>query len=137
MSARIDESSIKALRRLLTFARRSKNKRCCSNCAWWRGIFTARFTSKGRTEKGRISNWRDRSGEHDFKIVYRSSRDQHIGIADGLSQIPTRLTYIGKAEDKDRMATQGPTFCPKPALYQWMSIKLLSWHTNEWTPKGF
>ena len=60
--------------------------------------------SKGQTEKGRISNWMDRLGEYDFKLVYRPSRDQHIGIADGLSRMPTRLTSISKAEDSDRMA---------------------------------
>ena len=38
--------------------------------------------SKGQTEKGRISNWMDRLGEYDFKLVYRPSRDQHIGIRD-------------------------------------------------------
>ena len=46
----------------------------------------------------------DRLGEYDFKLVYRPSRDQHIGIADGLSRMPTRLTSISKAEDSDRMA---------------------------------
>lgn len=60
--------------------------------------------TKGQTEKGRISNWMDRLGEYDFQLVYRPSRDQHIGIADGLSRMPTRLSSISKAEDQDRMA---------------------------------
>lgn len=60
--------------------------------------------NKGQIEKGRIFNWMDRLGEYDFELVYRSSRDQHIGIADGLSRMPTRLSSIMKAEDQDRMA---------------------------------
>ena len=42
--------------------------------------------------------------EQDPFIGIFPSRDQHIGIVDGLSLIPRKLTSIGKAEDKDRMA---------------------------------
>ena len=64
--------------------------------------------AKGQTEKGRISNWMDRLGEYDIEVHYRPSRDQHIGIADGLSRMPTRLTTIPKAEDADRIAMAAP-----------------------------
>ena len=57
----------------------------------------------GQTEKGRIATWIDRLGEYDYKLMYRPSRDQHIGIADGLSRMPTRLTSIGKSGEKERM----------------------------------
>ena len=46
----------------------------------------------------------DRLGEYYFKLVYRPSRDQHIGIADGLSRMPTRLSSVPRTEDQDRMA---------------------------------
>ena len=39
----------------------------------------------GQTEKGRVATWLDRLGEFDTKVVHRPSRDQHIGLADGLS----------------------------------------------------
>ncbi len=60
--------------------------------------------NKGQTEKGRISNWLDRLGEYDYHLCYRSSQDQHIGIADGLSRMPTRLTTVPKKEDQERIA---------------------------------
>lgn len=60
--------------------------------------------STGHTEKSRISNWLDRLGEYDMLLIHRSSRDQHIGIADGLSRMPTRLSSVSSAEDTDRMA---------------------------------
>ena len=60
--------------------------------------------STGQTEVGRISSWLDRLGEYDYKLVYRASRDQHIGIADGLSRMPTRLTSKHSAVDEDRIA---------------------------------
>ena len=57
----------------------------------------------GQTEKGRISNWMDRLGEYDFKLYYRSSRDQYIGIVDGLSRMSTRLLTVPRAEDQERI----------------------------------
>ena len=46
----------------------------------------------GQTEKGRVATWLDRLGEFDTKVVYRPSRDQHIGLADGLSRLPERMS---------------------------------------------
>ena len=58
----------------------------------------------GQTEKNRIANWLDRLGEYDIKLAYRPSRDQHIGIADGLSRMPTRFTTQSNVEDSEMMA---------------------------------
>ena len=58
----------------------------------------------GQTEKGRIATWIDRLGEYDYKLVHRPSRDQHIGIADGLSRMPTRLTSKSMHTEEGRMA---------------------------------
>ena len=60
--------------------------------------------STGHTKKGRIANWMDRLGEYNMKVLYRPSRDQHIGIADGLSRMPTRLTSFSTIEDQERLA---------------------------------
>lgn len=46
--------------------------------------------SKGDSTKARIKTWLDRLSEFDLKVVHRSSRDQHIGLADGLNRMPTR-----------------------------------------------
>ena len=46
----------------------------------------------GQTEKGRVATWLDRLDEFDSKVVHRPSRDQHIGLADGLSQLPERMS---------------------------------------------
>lgn len=54
--------------------------------------------AKGDSEKARINEWLDRLGEFDLKLVYRPSTDQHIGIADGLSQMPTR--HLTMATDR-------------------------------------
>lgn len=45
--------------------------------------------SKGDSEKARINAWLDRFSEFDLRLVHRPSRDQHIGLADGLSRMPT------------------------------------------------
>ena len=49
---------------------------------------------KGDNEKARINGWLDRLDKFDLKLVYRLSTDQHIGITDGLSQMPTRHLII-------------------------------------------
>lgn len=58
----------------------------------------------GQIEKGRIATWLDRLGEFAVKLVHRPSRDQHIGIADGLSRMPTRLTTSHSAEMTEKLA---------------------------------
>ncbi len=63
----------------------------------------------GNTDQARIAGWMDRLGEYDLKLAYRSSRDQHIGIADGLSRMPTRSTSITRTHDTERMAMTATT----------------------------
>ena len=58
----------------------------------------------GNTESGRIATWMDRLGEYDLKVFHRPSRDPHIGIADGLSRMPTRLLSSSRQEDSIRPA---------------------------------
>ena len=58
----------------------------------------------GQTEKGRIATWLDKLGEFDFRVFHRSSRDQHIGVADGLSRMPTRLTTNSLVDLPEKIA---------------------------------
>ena len=46
--------------------------------------------SKGDSTKTRINTWLDQLSEFDLKVVYKLSRDQHIGLADRVSRMPTR-----------------------------------------------
>lgn len=59
---------------------------------------------KGESEKARINGWLDCLGEFDLHLVHRPSKDQHIGLADGLSRMPTRLTFMTDIDDKERLA---------------------------------
>ena len=59
---------------------------------------------KGDSEKARISGWLDRLGEFDLNLVYRPSTDQHIGIADGLSRMPTRMLTVSKDRLGERIS---------------------------------
>ena len=62
------------------------------------------FLPPGQTEKGRIATWLDKLGESDVKVCHRSSRDQHIGLADGLSRMPTKLTEPSATQLTERLA---------------------------------
>ena len=55
------------------------------------------------TDNGRLVAWMDRLGEYDLKRSHRPSRDQHLGIAYGLSKMPPAfyLTHERKIE-RDR-----------------------------------
>lgn len=53
-----------------------------------RDIFT-----KADSKKARINAWLDWLGEFDLKLVYKSSTDQHIGIAGGLSSNANSSPY--------------------------------------------
>lgn len=48
---------------------------------------------------GRIAKWQERLGEYDIKLLHRSAKTHFIGIADGLSRLPTRLLNSHVAED--------------------------------------
>lgn len=45
----------------------------------------------------------NRLEEYDLKLAYKSSRDQHIEIADELSRMSTRLTSIIRTHDEKRL----------------------------------
>ncbi len=45
----------------------------------------------------------NRLKEYDLKLTYRSSRDQHIEIADEFSRMFTRLTSIIRTHDAERL----------------------------------
>jgi RNase H-like domain found in reverse transcriptase/Integrase zinc binding domain len=59
---------------------------------------------KGAETSHRISNWQDRLNEYDFEIHHRPGRSHLIGIADGLSRMPTRYNSVPVAEDASRLA---------------------------------
>lgn len=59
---------------------------------------------KGDSEKARIDKWLDRLSEFDLKLVYRPSTDQHIRIADRLSQILTRMLAMSEDRLGERMS---------------------------------
>lgn len=59
---------------------------------------------KGDSEKARINGWHNRLGEFDLKLVDRPSTDQHIGIADGLSRMPTKMFTESKYRLGERMS---------------------------------
>ena len=50
---------------------------------------------------GRIAKWQERLGEYDIRLIHRSARTHFIGIADGLSRLPTRLLSSHFAEDTE------------------------------------
>ena len=48
---------------------------------------------------GRIARWQERLGEYDLKLFHRSAKIHFMGIADGLSRLPTRLMGMAMVED--------------------------------------
>ena len=50
---------------------------------------------------GRIAKWQERLGEYDIRLLHRSAKTHFIGIADGLSRLPTHLLSIHVAEDTE------------------------------------
>jgi len=56
---------------------------------------------------GRIAKWQEQLGEYNLKLLHRSSTTHFIGIADGLSRLPTRWLPEHIAEDSE---------APKPIL---------------------
>ncbi len=55
------------------------------------------------TDQTRIVDWMNKLEEYDLKLAYRSSRNQHIKIADELSRMFTRLTSIIRTHDEKRL----------------------------------
>ena len=50
---------------------------------------------------GRIAKWQERLGEYYFRLIHRVSATHFMGIADGLSRLPTRLMQLPFAKDSD------------------------------------
>jgi hypothetical protein len=51
---------------------------------------------------GRIARWQDRLGEYDVQLFHRRADVHFMGIADGLSRLPTRLQQRVFVEDTER-----------------------------------
>ena len=50
---------------------------------------------------GRIVKWQERLGEYDFPLLHRAAGTHFMGIADGLSRLPTALMQQAFAEDSE------------------------------------
>jgi len=48
---------------------------------------------------GRIARWQERLGEYHLQLLHRSAKTHFMGIADGLSRLPTRLMGLTMVED--------------------------------------
>lgn len=55
--------------------------------------------SKGDSKKAQINAWLDWFSEFKLRLVHRSLKNQHIGLANGLNQMPTRLMDKPKIKD--------------------------------------
>src|SRR5437762_9342352 len=59
---------------------------------------------RGADASSRIVQWQDRLNEYDLEIHHRPGKSHTMGVADGLSRMPTRYTTITRAIDSERMA---------------------------------
>ena len=59
------------------------------------------LTGADNEAHGRIAKWQERLGEYNLRLLHRSARTHFIGIADGLSRLPTRLLNWHFAEDTE------------------------------------
>ena len=50
---------------------------------------------------GRIARWQERLGEYNLRLLHRSSTTHFMGIADGLSRLPTRWLEAHFMEDSE------------------------------------
>ena len=50
---------------------------------------------------GRIAKWQERLGEYNFRLLHRAASTHFMGIADGLSRLPSRLMQKSFTEDSD------------------------------------
>ena len=57
----------------------------------------------------RIAKWQERLGEYDFRLLHRVASTHFMGIADGLSRLPSRLMQRAFVEDSDGLL-------PKPCI---------------------
>jgi len=61
---------------------------------------------------GRIAKWQERLGEYDIKLLHWSAKIHFMGIADGLSRLPTRLLVQHVAEDSEGLRLFIPSLIP-------------------------
>jgi len=59
------------------------------------------LTGLDNNAHGRIAKWQERLSEYDIKLLHRSAKVHFMGIADGLSRLPTRLWATHTAEDSE------------------------------------
>ena len=52
---------------------------------------------------GRIARWQDHLGECDYELIHRNASVHFMGIADGMSRLPTRCQSKVFAEDTERI----------------------------------
>lgn len=58
---------------------------------------------------GRLAKWQERLGEYDFRLLHRVASTHFMGIADGLSRLPSQLMQRPFAEISDDLH-------PKPSI---------------------
>jgi len=59
------------------------------------------LTGLNNDAHGRIAKWEEWLGEYDIRLLHRSAKTHFMGIADGLSRLPTHLLSIHVAEDTE------------------------------------
>src|SRR5205807_8973303 len=59
------------------------------------------LTEPDNDAHGRIAKWQERLGEYDLRLLHRSATTHFIGIADGLSRLPTQLLSKHTIEDTE------------------------------------
>lgn len=72
--------------------------------------------SKNDSEKARINVWLDWFSEFDLRLVYWALKDQHIGLADGLSRMLTKLIDEPKMKDPPERLAMSTTISLKIQL---------------------
>ena len=60
------------------------------------------LVGKDNDAHGRIANWQHRLGEYNLLLRHRSCNVHFMGIADGMSRLPTRLQQHHIMEDADK-----------------------------------
>ena len=59
------------------------------------------LTGPDNDAHGRIAKWQERLGEYDFQLLHRTAGTHFMGIADGLSRLPTTLMQRAFIEDSE------------------------------------
>ena len=66
---------------------------------------------------GRIAKWQERLGEYNFRLLHRVASTHFMGIADGLSRLPSRLMQRSFVEDSDGLRpSPGITVCGQAGI---------------------